>query len=508
MSMPQLLPNIGMGVPPEQTSFAPMPQNPMLDVDIFSAPPQMFYAGGPVGGGADAGQMAADAFSGKPDNQQDGPSGGVSDPSGPVPGPGGMADALSDILNAAPVPAPAPAPNYNLPQQDIMDSLNVPAPVQDVVNMATQGISVPGPLGIGSVNIAPDLSGLLSGDIGLGATYAVNFYKGGEVDGRERGIAAGAMGGAGPAADPDNIGAGAGANSGAGADKNDGGEYTADQQKAIDMVNESIAKAIGPDPFDRPFGFEAPPSQIPDDDSGDNLNDPNIFGEEGGVDVVQDAFGGDAKAAEAFIDKVMRVPTTLQKTPSLLGYGLGHTILSPESFTDAISDFVEKGGQYNPETGNLERPQGKGKMSMNAFGLTTYSGPTSDDPFANVGISSEPEDRILEPLAADEVDPCPPGYELKDGTCVPVAPNQIGNVVTPPTTTPPPPAPSVLVPSTRPPVGPLQGPVSYRQPVGYNQSAILTPEYFQSLLRPIGMQAGGEVLDKAAGQFLEAIRAA
>ena len=45
-SMPQVLPNIGMGVPSPDQTMAPMPTNPMMNVDIFSEPVQYMADGG------------------------------------------------------------------------------------------------------------------------------------------------------------------------------------------------------------------------------------------------------------------------------------------------------------------------------------------------------------------------------------------------------------------------------------------------------------------------------
>jgi hypothetical protein len=608
MSMPQALPNIGMGVPPlslappvPQISTPMIPSSPMMGVDIFSAPPQMFYAGGPVGGGADAGQMAADAFSGKPDGQQDGPSGGGI-------GSSEKADALSDILNAA--PAPMPAPNYNLPQQAIMDTLNIPGPVQDAVNMATKGISMPGPMGIGSVNISPDFGNLLGGDIGLGATYAVNFedggqvsggrrtatlsgapmdrrvfpalddygpvanlarlldrmfgvdrdainesrkgvnrrsgvygygyedggivsfFDGGEVDGRERGIAEGSMGGAGPAADPDGVGAGA--DSGAGADRGIDvtapgstgevqSEFQSQLQEAIDESDKTIQV--------QKAGFE-------------NLDQYNDFVE--GIQKTSD-----------FVDKITGVAPVLgglKKASDFFGLDIFDGTEDSSNVGQSLVDSaISKGGTYNPETGIMSYPTDGGTVSMNSYGLSTYTG-SGPDPFAQqIDETSIGGAESIIPVLAEEV-------EVDSG---PSVPNQIGGMplpydgdqvsimpvmpigmpipekdpllLGPPTTMPvmpmpglppsvpkndlslppPPPPPSIVVPSPRSPVGPLRGPATF------DPSAVLTPEFFESLLNPvrrpdfpvfggpaIRMRDGGEVLDAAADQFLMGLRAA
>ena len=186
---------------------------------------------------------------------------------------------------------------------------------------------------------------------------------------------------------------------------------------------------------------------------------------------------------------------------------------------------------------------------MNSYGLSTYTG-SGPDPFAQqIDETSIGGAESIIPVLAEEV-------EVDSG---PSVPNQIGGMPLPydgdqvstmpmpmpimpiamptpemdplllgsPTTglppsvpkndlsLPPPVSPSVLVPSTRPAVGPLRGPATF------DPNAVLTPEFFASLLNPvrrpdfsvfggpaIRMQEGGEVLDAAAGRFLEALQAA
>ena len=490
--------NIGMGVPP--LSLAPpipqvpspmMPTSPMMNVDIFQ--PQSFYAGGPVGGGADAGQMAADAFSGKPDGQQSGPSVGI--------GPSERVDALSDILNATPVP------NMNFPQQQVMDTLNVPSPVQNVVNMATKGVSIPGPMGIGSVNIAPDFSDLLGGDLGIGATYAVNFFNGGEVDGRERGIAAGAMGGAGPAADPDGVG---GTGSGEGADK--GIDVTATTGQAQSEFQSDLKDA-----------FEEANKTVQIKDAGFES-----------MDQYNDYVSGLQKTADIMDSITSFAPVVggIKKAADFFGFDIfGDEETISNKGQAKVDEVIGMGGTYNPETNSMSYSVPGGTVNVNSFGLSTYTG-SGPDPFAQqIDETSIGGAERISPVLAEEakVDPCPPGFELKDGVCKPVASNQIGGMPLPsppsimpvpmpspimgPISTPendlslpPPVSPPVLVPSTRPAVGALRGPATF------NPNAMLTPEFFQNLLtpapRPIGMKDGGSVLDAAADQFLMGLRAA
>lgn len=397
MSMPQILPNIGMGVPPEQPSFAPMPQNPMMNVDIFQ-PVRNFRYGGSTMGLGRSGQ--ASGFSSVNPGAEQAQR---------------QREREAQRGDDRPSPAPKPAPE---PQVDLS--------------------SIP--------------------DFAL-----------------ERRLSSPAFG----------IDAG--------------------------MARREMANRIGGTPLDTGFG---PSVADPDidrsgqmggffdyfDEKGENLNEPDIFGVAGGPYDVGSGFETVTQSQDFFND-IMRVPNMLGGLGSYIGLG-------PEDFKQSAIDFLmDDGGVFDPETGVLTRPEGQGTMTMNRFGNVTYSGPRSSDPFASVATGNDGPVDVMQPVAATEVNPCPPGYELRGGVCQPVAPNQIGDTATTPA--PITPAPSVVVPSPRPSVGPLRGPASYQGPATFSQSATLTPEFFQNLLTPraVGMQAGGEVLDTAAGQFLEALQA-
>lgn len=529
--------NIGMGVPPLSLA-PPIPTtpSPMMNVDIFSASsPQMFYAGGPVGGGgADSGQMAANTFTGTLDSSSPRLE---------------RNDALSDILSAA--PAATPEPVYNMPNpvdmalQSVQSSL--PAPVQGIMSAANnamgavkRGVTMPGPGGLGSFNIRPVIqqSGLgLPSLEGFDANYTLNFEDGGPVQYMRYGGSTMGLGSSGQASGFSSVNDRAEQAERDRVEGNDQGETRSispelsaslDAAKAaadsVRQANEFVSAQTALDlARDRQTANEfVDADRSPDrsgqmggffdyfDEKGENLNDPDIFGVAGGPYDVGSGFETVTQSQDFFND-IMRIPTMLQSTPSIMGYGLGRTILSPESFKQSAIDFLDAGGVFDPETGVLTRPEGEGTMTMNRFGNVTYSGPRSSDPsrFAAIGDRDEAID-VMQPVAAAEVDPCPPGYELKDGVCQPSAPNQVGDTVTP--STPMTPAPSVVVPSPRPPVGPLRGPASYQGPATFSQSATLTPEFFQNLLtpapRPLGMKDGGSVLDAAADQFLMGLRAA
>jgi hypothetical protein len=182
-SMPQVLPNIGMGVPSPDQTMAPMPTNPMMNIDIFSQPVQYMADGGYAGSGMERGRggtgMGDVGFSGA----SEAPS--VSGPSIDLGGGGGSNnDALSDILS------PAPQQSFDMPGMDILGNVlnmpgvgsNLPSPIQGAMDIMSQGVTMPGPMGIGSLNIQPTFSGSLSDpNLGIQGLYSVNFEDGGAV---------------------------------------------------------------------------------------------------------------------------------------------------------------------------------------------------------------------------------------------------------------------------------------------------------------------------------------
>lgn len=82
------------------------------------------------------------------------------------------------------------------------------------------------------------------------------------------------------------------------------------------------------------------------------------------------------------------------------------------------------GAEIDPTTGAITGAQaGKGTLNMNRFGMVTYSGmpdPNYTGPFANL-INPPPEDTGgADEVTAQQVNPCPEGYQLVDGVCQPV----------------------------------------------------------------------------------------
>lgn len=82
------------------------------------------------------------------------------------------------------------------------------------------------------------------------------------------------------------------------------------------------------------------------------------------------------------------------------------------------------GAEIDPTSGAITGAQaGKGTLNMNRFGMVTYSGmpdPNYTGPFANL-INPPPEDTGgADEVTAQQVNPCPEGYQLVDGVCQPV----------------------------------------------------------------------------------------
>jgi hypothetical protein len=134
-----------------------------------------------------------------------------------------------------------------------------------------------------------------------------------------------------------------------------------------------------------------------------------------------------------------------------LPFGIGEYF--SEGQMDQLGTFMNiPGSQYDYELGKGVAPAGPGTLTLSPSGVVTYTGrrdPNYTGPFANlVNPQTRPE---------REVNPCPPGYTLINGACMPIsqpieqatpatpAPNVIQNV---PVTAP---APSPVVQSTAPP---------------------------------------------------------
>ena len=136
-----------------------------------------------------------------------------------------------------------------------------------------------------------------------------------------------------------------------------------------------------------------------------------------------------------------------------LPFGIGSYIADNQM--DQLGTFMNiPGSQYDYELGKGVAPAGQfGSLSLSPSGVVTYSGPRDANytgPFANLVNPPPKQDR--------DVNPCPPGYTLVNGACMPIsqpiaqatpatpAPNVISNI---PVTTA---APSPVVQSTAPPV--------------------------------------------------------
>jgi hypothetical protein len=196
-----------------------------------------------------------------------------------------------------------------------------------------------------------------------------------------------------------------------------------------------------------------------------------------------------------------------------------------------IGQMLSLGGIRDDKTGAITGAKaGKGTLDMTRFGNVQYSGmpdPTYEGAFKELinpkyypgANGSSDEDDVF---AGGSVNPCPPGYQLINGVCQPIeeaassgVPNVLGGFgivegteqqgaesVPLPQSLPAAP-PSVLVPSTRAPVDVSQFARPATYPVGqqFDIARILAP-----LLPPRGpraMEDGGEVLDEAAGNFLQ-----
>ena len=91
-----------------------------------------------------------------------------------------------------------------------------------------------------------------------------------------------------------------------------------------------------------------------------------------------------------------------------------------------VMEFFDAGAQFNPESGKMELPAGKGMLKMSDSGIVTYSG--QPDP-SYTGMYSN----LVNPSMGggggggggsataqkSPTDPCPPGYKMVDGVCQP-----------------------------------------------------------------------------------------
>jgi len=84
-------------------------------------------------------------------------------------------------------------------------------------------------------------------------------------------------------------------------------------------------------------------------------------------------------------------------------------------------ELLSMGGTMDPQTGAIsDIPAGRGTLDMNRFGMVTYSGmpdPNYTGPYREL-VNPPPQD--LSGSEEEVIDPCPPGFVLKDGVCTPV----------------------------------------------------------------------------------------
>ena len=103
------------------------------------------------------------------------------------------------------------------------------------------------------------------------------------------------------------------------------------------------------------------------------------------------------------------------------------------------------GATMDPETGAISGAKaGRGELNMNRFGMVTYTGmpdPNYTGPFANlVNPQQDQGGDGGSPMTTDitqpDVDPCPPGFQMVNGTCQPIQqpPPPGSNFVVNPTT--------------------------------------------------------------------------
>ena len=93
---------------------------------------------------------------------------------------------------------------------------------------------------------------------------------------------------------------------------------------------------------------------------------------------------------------------------------------------DSVREFFEAGAQFNPESGKMELPAGKGMLKMSDSGMVTYSGqpdPNYTGMYSNLVNPSTGGGggggSMTDATGAPVNDPCPPGYKMVDGSCQP-----------------------------------------------------------------------------------------
>lgn len=205
----------------------------------------------------------------------------------------------------------------------------------------------------------------------------------------------------------------------------------ASTQTPADIINQSIQERLGLE-----SGLK---------DAIDSLNQASdIFGDD------------DISGGESFFP-VTNVPQDITALDPNALSRFGQFLGTDKLYDGQIGQLQEfasiPGSKYDYDTGGGIAQAGQGTLTMSPSGVVTYDGPRDANytgPFENlINPRTRPE---------REVNPCPPGYTLVNGACMPIsqpiaqatpstpAPNVISNI---PVTTA---APSPVVQSTAPPV--------------------------------------------------------
>lgn len=118
------------------------------------------------------------------------------------------------------------------------------------------------------------------------------------------------------------------------------------------------------------------------------------------------------------------VGNTVRNLPGigmLLGGGPQDLPSASEQAAFKSGELLSMGGTMDPQTGAIsDIPAGRGTLDMNRFGMVTYSGmpdPNYTGPYREL-VNPPPQD--LSGSEEEVIDPCPPGFVLKDGVCTPV----------------------------------------------------------------------------------------
>ena len=100
-----------------------------------------------------------------------------------------------------------------------------------------------------------------------------------------------------------------------------------------------------------------------------------------------------------------------------------------------VMEFFDAGAQFNPESGKMEIPAGKGMLKMSDSGVVTYSGepdPSYTGMYSNLVNPSMGGGGGSATATAQKspTDPCPAGYKMVDGVCQPTGEEEGGGFQT------------------------------------------------------------------------------